>query len=156
MNVLEVENDIVDRLKDQITDADITIRSFPADPTEYIRRRKLSILVRYNGSTYELPAPNRAKEINQIRTASFIITILSNDVDPLTGFQGVYTFLQQVRQALTGYTPGTITGGSVLTALQKALVSMMYPTTDRFVREDSGEWEYEMIFNFTIEETKNQ
>lgn len=153
MNILDTENDIVSRLQAEITDNDITIRSFPADPSEHIRRRKLEILVRYNGSAYAEPEPNRAKEINQIRATSWIITVLSNDVNPLTGHQGVYTFLQQIRQALTGYTPGTTTGGAVETALKWA--SMMYPTQDRFVREDSGEWEYEMIFNFAIEETKD-
>lgn len=153
MNILDTENDIVARLKARITDSDITIEGYPADPTQYVRRRKLCILVRYNNSEYSEPEPNRAKEINQIRTTSFVITVLSNDVRPLTGYQGVYTFLQQVRQALTGYSPGTTSGGDVETALKWA--TMMYPVTDRFVREDSGEWEYEMIFNFKIEETKD-
>lgn len=148
MNILTIENDIVAKLQAEITTSGVTIESFPRDPqSKYpLYAKTAAILVRYQGSSYEEPVPNVKKTIVQNRSADWAITVLAKG---LTGHTGVYTYLQQVRQALTGYTVGTTNEATI------AYSSVMYPVRDAFVSEDAGTWEYEMIFRHQLEEVNS-
>lgn len=148
MNILTIENDIVAKLQADITANTIVISSFPADPEDYILKRQSSILVRYGGSQYSEPTPNRARKIQQNRTVFWNITVMIINVDPLTGHQGIYTYLNQIRQSLTEYTVGTQSGSAI------ALSQMMRPVSDAFVSNEGALWIYEMVFNHILEEAK--
>jgi len=153
MNLLTIEKDLVARLAAQINS--IEIRSFPDNPEQYFRtlRSNGAILVRYDSSDYEIPIVNKNETRIQQRTARWIIVIVYRGLvyhNNPSGDEGVYMRMQDVRQALTGYTPGTQSGSAISDS------TIMYPIRDQFLDNVGNLWFYEMTFEHALEETPNR
>jgi len=148
MDILSAEQDLETKLETDISN--INIESYPDDPAVYnCMGPNGAILIRYSGSVYdemELQAI-RGKVISQVRTVEWIITILYRNLKAHTNLtSGIYTYLEAVRESLTGYTINSLSEAGV-----------MYPARDGFVSRDPSKrlWEYEIIFRHTIPETKD-
>lgn len=122
-----VENAIVDRLKANISD--LKIEGFPEKPSEYrLMHSKGAILVHYQGSKYS--SLKSTDPVVQERTLTFGITVV---VRRLRKQSGAYAYIEAVRQALTGYKiPGC---------------TKMYPTSEEFISEHGGIWQYGLSFS---------
>lgn len=147
MDVLAAEQDLETKLKTDI--ANIKVESYPDDPDNYIcSASKGALLIRYTGSVYsemDLEAV-RGKVISQERTVEWIISILYRNLTSHTNLTaGIYTYLEAVRESLTGYTIDSIDEAGI-----------MYPVKDGFFARDKAKklWEYEIVFRHTIPETK--
>ena len=144
MDISAVEDDIVSRLTTAIANAAIDIRSWPDNPQDYqLLKPGGALLVRYSGSTYEPPEPNRQPKIVQPRAVEWLIAIVQKSLKPFKAHQGVYTLIDSVRVALTGYT---------ITGLSDA--SVMHPTGDGFLSEAAGTWIYNAFYTFSIPEAE--
>lgn len=148
MNLLDVETDIIAKLQNDISG--IEIRSYPPNAAEFKLLHPLgSILVRYDNSDYSIPIPNSKKTITQDRTARWPITIIYKGLiahNASNETEGLYVRLKQVRECLTGYTPGTQSGSVI------AESTVMYPVSDRFLDEDEGKWYHEIVFEHMVPE----
>jgi hypothetical protein len=140
MNIETVEDDIITKLGDI---SNVKIQSWPENPEQFNHLHPNgSILVRYNGSSYENPPePNNQKFLTQTRTYQWIITAIQRSLKLKDGHQGVYALIESIRSTLSGYT---------ITSMSDA--SVMWPIGDRFVSERGGIWIYEMVFAFTSPE----
>jgi len=145
MNLTTVENAIITQLGTVITD--MKIAAWPADVRDYLLSHPNgAILVHYLGSTYAEPEPNNQPKIVHDRLSEWSIYIskkVLKQID-LNPHQDVYTSIENVRTALTGYTIATLSDASV-----------MWPTRDRLVYEEKGFWIYEMIFVFSYPEAES-
>jgi len=140
MNLITVEDAIVARLVSQITT--VQIQSWPDNPADYqLTHPNGAILVRYDGSEYVEPEANDQKKLIQDRRLNWSITILQLSLKDSKGHQGVYTLIESVRTALTGYTVSGFPDASV-----------MFPTADTFTQEIAGTWIYSINFAFTYPE----
>jgi len=154
MNLLTIEKDIITRLENQLT-TDTQVRSFPQDPARFFRalRQNGAILVRYEASDYGPLITNKNETRVQRRTARWIFEIVyRNPVghNATSGTAGVYKLMQEVRQALTGYTPGTASSVPITDS------TVMYPVRDNFEDHVNDLWFYSMTFEHTLEETPNR
>ncbi len=147
MDILSAEQDLVTHLKSDISN--IKIEAYPDHPDVYnCTGPNGAILVRYPGSVYgemDLEAV-RGKVASQVRTAEWIITILYRNLRAHTNLTaGVYTYIEAVRESLTGYTIDSL-----------AEAGVMYPISDGFIDRDPKKklWQYEFIFRHTLPETK--
>jgi len=148
MDILAAEQNLKTKLEGAISG--IRIEAFPDDPKEYeLLHKEGAILIRYDRSVYEgVPQekPLREKKISQERRARWIFTIFYRNLFSHTkSTEGVYTYLENIREALTGY---TIEGQA------HTNISMMYPISDGFVDYDEGVWEYEIVFEHTYPEVE--
>jgi hypothetical protein len=122
MNIKDVEDAIINKLKADITD--LQIEGFPEDYDQYqFLHPKGAILVAYSGSDYTKSAV--LDRVSQIQTLHFDILLISRGLRTHTG---AYTYLDQIRASLTGYQP---TG-----------LSKVYPTKEEFVDQETGIWRY--------------
>jgi len=144
MDILAAEQDLEAKLGADITT--LKIDSFPDDIDLYkLTHPKGAILIRYNSSSYSTPEPNSTKVVDQIRTLEWIITILYRNLMGHTKqSSGIYTYIENVRDSLTGYT---------INALVEA--GIMIPIKDEFVNHEGGIWQYDYYFQHTIPEVKN-
>jgi len=134
MNLETFEDAIISRLKDQISN--IQIESFPQDPIEYqLTHAKGAVLVRYNNSDYTEPEPNEEGIAVTPRRLNWTINIAQRGLRYQDAHQGIYSILEQIRVALTGYTP---------TGFQDS--SILWPTGDAFLFEEDGIWWYYINF----------
>ncbi len=152
MDLLAVENDIVAKLKADITG--LQIEAFPEDPEQFFRNLHGigAILVRYDSSDYEIPKANRKQVITQTRTARWAIWVIYRGLithDLTDSSEGLYTRLDAVKNSLTGYTIGTQSSAAVANA------SVMYPIRDQFVDENDGLWYHEIVFEHTTPEVES-
>lgn len=96
-----IESAIVGRLESQITD--LTIKAFPSRPEEFKKLpvgHKGIVLVAYSGSS--LGAPTNMDVLIQERVLEFSITLQIRD---LRGHDGAYDYLDDIRAALSGWSP---------------------------------------------------
>lgn len=146
MNILTAEQAIVTKLAADITT--VRVESYPDNPTKYQMLHPIgALLVQYVGSSYnELEEEAiRGKRVNQIRVLEWRIVLLYRNLHGHTGLtSGIYTYLEAVRESLTGF---TITGFTH--------AGVMYPVSDGIVGRDEklNLWEYEVIFNHTYPES---
>ncbi len=130
MNLKEVEQAIIERLKSQITD--IPVEAFPERPSEYrLRHASGVLLVVYRGSKYS--ESQSAGLAVQARTQEWDIVIISRN---LRSHSSAYDLLDQVRAALSGFRP-------VSTA------EVMVPVREAFINEVNGIWQYGITFTFS-------
>lgn len=96
-----IESAIVGRLESQITD--LTIRAFPSRPEDFKKLpvgNKGIVLVAYSGSS--LSDPTNMDALIQERVLEFSITLQIRD---LRGHDGAYDYLDDIRAALSGWSP---------------------------------------------------
>lgn len=142
MDLSAVEDDIISRLLSEISTNTPKIRSFPTNPKEFqLLHPKGAILVRYNGSTSEVPDPNNQAKAVQTTVCSWVVNIVTKSLKKEKGHQGTYALIESVREALVGYT---------ITGLPDA--SIMYHVNDGFEDETAGTWIYRMAFAFNYDE----
>ena len=148
MDILAAEQDLETKLESDISN--IAVEAYPDDPDNYNCMGPTgAILIRYNGSVFtdmESEAM-RGKVVSQERTVEWIITILYRNLKAHTNLSaGIYTYLEAVRNSLTGYTIDSI-----------AEAGVMYPVNDKLNGRDPVKklWEHEIVFRHTIPETKD-
>lgn len=130
MNIKDIEDKIIERLKEEIPE--VLIRPFPDKPSEFILLHPLgAILIHYQGANYS--TTQSLGFVNQIKTAEFSITIVTRN---LRSNEGAYELLDTVRLALTGY---EIEGCSELT-----------PIKENFISETKGIWQYAINFSLSV------
>jgi hypothetical protein len=129
MNIRQIENSIIDKLK--TTFPEILIQGFPDKPSEFILIHPIgALLVHYQGSSYS--SSNSFSVISQENKKEFAITIVTRN---LRGNQGAYEYLESVKSILTGF--------------QIEECSELMPTKDYFISENSGIWQYGINFTLT-------
>ena len=129
MNIEEIENQIVERLKSKITD--LYIASFPDKPQEYtFTHPKGAILVHYQGGSYG--NSQSVDVIFQQKKMEFALTLITRY---LKTNDGSYSLLEKVKQVLTGF---KIDG-----------CTKMFPTKEGFLTENNGIWQYTINFELT-------
>ena len=142
MNLSAVENDIIARLTAQITVNAPKIQSWPNNPKTFqLLHPKGAVLVRYAGSTYEAPTPNRQAKAVQNRTSQWAINVITKSLKKTKGHQGAYGLLEEIRTALVGYTPASLSDASIMSHV-----------SDGFEEEEAGTWIYSTTFEFTLPE----
>lgn len=140
MNLLAALDDIVTKLTTDISG--VNIESFPQDPVRYYRNlhRTGAILVAYDGSEFEPPDANRKRDLEQMRTIDWKITIVHRD---LIEEDGIYANVENVRESLSGYTVNSLVESTVLR-----------PIRDGSLGRDGSNWFHEMIFRHEIPEVE--
>lgn len=95
-----IETAIVNRLKAQVTD--LPTYAFPDKPEDFKKLpfSKGLILVSYSGSSFS--EPTNLDALIQERMLEFTLTLQIKD---LRSHEGAYTYLEQIRAALSGYSP---------------------------------------------------
>ena len=138
MSINEIENQIIEKIKNQIQD--LHIQGFPEKPSEFrLTHPKGAILVHYQGGNY-----SESKSLGcliQDKKLEFSVTVVTKN---LRSNEGAYIYLDKVREILTGYRPDNC--------------SKMQPIKEDFLSEDNGIWQYSINFILTtptIEETED-
>ena len=130
MNLKDIEQAIIDRLKSRITD--VPVEAFPERPSEYrLRHASGVLLVVYRGSKYT--ESQSAGVAVQARKQEWDVIIVSRN---LRSHQNAYDLLDKVRAALSGYQV-------VPTA------EIMAPIREQFINESNGIWQYGITFTFS-------
>lgn len=130
MNINNIENSIIERLKAKIPE--LHIEGFPEKPAEFkLVHPKGAILVHYQGGIYS--DQKALAVIVQEKKYEFSITVVMRH---LRTHEGAYGYLDRVRNILTGFKPE---GGS-----------KMIPVKDEFIGEDNGIWQYSINFTTVI------
>ena len=136
VHIEDIEEEIVDKLKADILN--IHVQSFPDNASKFQNIHvNGSLLVRYLGSSYSEPEANSRSVLVQGRTHEWEITIIDKSLKLKDAHQGVYNRIEQVRNALSGYTVPSLPDATIL-----------YPIRDGFVNSQAGMWQYEIIFSF--------
>lgn len=134
MNIREIENSIIERLKTEFPE--VLVQGFPDKPSEFILLHSIgALLVHYQGSNYTNSESLGC--IVQDNKKEFSITIVTRN---LRANQGAYEYLDKVKVVLTGF--------------QIDECSKLMPTKDFFISENSGIWQYGV--NFTLTTTNIQ
>lgn len=129
MNIEEIENQIVERLKNKITG--LHIEAFPDKPQEFkFTHPKGVILVHYQGAHYG--NIRSVDVVFQKKKMEFALTIVTRN---LRTHSGAYSILEQAKSALTGF---IIDGCSKLQAVKEG-----------FLTENNGIWQYTINFELT-------
>ncbi len=126
MDIKDIEQAIVDRLKEKINT--LKIEGFPEKPEEYVLTHSRGvILVQFFGSDFSNPIT--PDDIIQIEDDEFAMCI---SVKGLRTHTGAYGYIELVRKALTGF---IITG-----------CKPMRPRRIKFGGEEGGIWTYIFVF----------
>lgn len=127
MNIREIENSIIEKLKSEFPD--VPVEGFPDKPQEFILLHPIGeLLVHYQGSNYT--NSNSLGCISQDNNKEFSITIVTRN---LRSNIGAYEFLDRVKKVLTGFRP--------------VGCNPMIPLKDFFISENSGIWQYAINFS---------
>ena len=130
MNIREIENSIIEKLKS--TFPEVLVQGFPDKPSEFILLHSIgALLVHYQGSNYT--NSNILGYISQENKKDFSITIVTRN---LRENQGSYEYLDKVKSTLTGF--------------QIDECSRLMPSKDFFISENKGIWQYGINFTLTI------
>lgn len=134
MNIRQIENSIIDKLKTDFPE--VLVEGFPDKPSEFILLHSIgALLVHYQGSNYT--NSESLGYIVQDNKKEFSITIVTRN---LRANQGAYEYLDKVKAALT--------------AFQVDECTKLMPTKDFFISENGGIWQYGI--NFTLTTTNIQ
>ena len=99
MNINTIENDIIARLRDNISER--KIEGFPDKPDEYrLIHPRGAVLVRFNGANYNKPLETNS--IQQEVNLNFSLTLI---IKGLRDKNGAYTYIDSINSALTGFAP---------------------------------------------------
>lgn len=129
MNIREIENSIIERLKTVFPE--VLVEGFPDKPSEFILLHPIgALLVHYQGSNYTNSEALGC--IVQDNKKEFAITVVTRN---LRFNQGAYEYIDNVKSALTGFQPDEC--------------SKLIPTKDYFISENSGIWQYGVNFSLT-------
>jgi len=134
MNISDIENQIISRLKSKIKD--VQVQGFPEKPSEFRLIHPIgALLVHYQGASYS--EPKSLGCIVQISKLEFSITIVMKNLRSIQdgSYQGAYGYIDMVKQVLTGY---KIDG-----------CTKIYPVKEDFLGEDNGIWQYGINFVLT-------
>lgn len=130
MNITNIENKIIEKLKSKLTD--LLIDAFPEKPQDFVfTHPKGAVLVHYQGGSYG--NIQSTDIIFQDKKMEYAITIVTRSLR--TKNSGAYSLLEQVKSILTGF---RIDG-----------CSKMHPTKEGFLTENNGIWQYTINFEFT-------
>ena len=130
MNIEEIENKIVEKLKGKLTD--LLVDSFPEKPQDFVfTHPKGAVLVHYQGGI--CGNIECVGAVFQNKKMEFAITIVTRSLR--TKNSGAYAILEQVKSILTGF---RIDG-----------CSKMHPTKEGFLSEANGIWQYTINLEFT-------
>lgn len=141
MDFLTLEAELVAELKDKLG-ALVHVQSWPDNPEAFeFTQPNGAVLVRFNSDTYSAPVPNRAGKIIQDRTAEWSIVALHRN---LTRHEGVYTLLEAIRTAITGFTFPSAPDSTVL-----------FPIKGGFIGRAPGKWIYQLVFGQTMPEVES-
>ena len=128
MNIRDIENSIIDKLKN--TFPEVITEGFPDKPSEFILLHPIgALLIHYQGSNY-----NNTESlgfINQENKKEFAITIVTRNLRANTG---AYEYIDRLRNTLSGFKIDECTS--------------LIPTKDYFISENNGIWQYGI--NFTL------
>jgi len=129
MNIREIENSIIDKLKESFKD--FLVQGFPEKPSEFTLLHPIgAILVHYRGGNYS--STNALDIIFQDKKMEFAITLVTRN---LRSNNGTYETLENLKRCLCGY---NLTGCSKLT-----------PAKESFISETNGIWQYELSFTLS-------
>lgn len=138
MNLDDVQDAIVERLKAWPAFVDTNVDHFPDVPARYaFGAAGEELLVGYEGSQYA--GADAIVPVSQQRTVDFVVTVISRS---LRGPSGVMQMIEDTRAALFGWKPITA-GGATLGFTPMVL------TKDQFIGEDEGIWRYAIYFQST-------
>lgn len=140
MDSLTLETELVAKLKETL-EAGIHVQAWPDNPESFdFTQPNGAVLVRYDSDTFSAPVANRAGKIIQERTAQWAVVILHRN---LSKHDGIYTLLESVRLALTGFTFPSEPESTVL-----------YPIKSAFIGRQPGKWIYQIVFGQTHPEVE--
>lgn len=126
MGIKDIENGIINKLKQDITD--LEVRSFPDNTSDYhLKHPKGSVLVHYNSAKFN---KSLFKEVI-IQECALIFDVISINRN-LRDNNGSYETLERIRNSLTGFK---------LDSCEK-----IYPIEENFITEDNGIWQYGVRF----------
>ena len=129
MNIRDIENSIIERLKTSFPE--VLVQGFPDKPVEFILLHPIgALLVHYQGSNYT--STNALGFISQDNKKEFSITVVTRN---LRFNAGAYEYIDKVKAVLTGFEPD---GCSKLSA-----------SKDFFISENGGIWQYGINFVLT-------
>lgn len=129
MHIAEVENLIIEKIKENIPE--LHVEGFPDKPSEFrLTHPKGAILVHYQGGNYS--EPKSLGYIVQDKKLEFSVTVVTRN---LRTHEGAYSYLDRVREILTGYRPKNC--------------SKMQPSKENFLIETAGIWQYSINFTLT-------
>lgn len=135
MNIREIENSIIEKLK--ITFPEVLVQGFPDKPSEFILLHPIgALLVHYQGSNYT--NSQSLGFVVQDNKKEFSVTVVTRN---LRFNQGAYEYIDSVKSVLTGFQPDEC--------------SQLMPTKDFFISENSGIWQYGVNFTLTTTNIQN-
>ena len=146
MDMLSAEQAIEAKLTADIPG--VTVEAYPDSPEDYkFLGPNAALLVQYMGSQYGNPDLEavRGKRVNQERLLEWRVVILYRNLKAHTlTASGIYTYIEAVRNSLSGYTVAGLTDAG-----------LMFPVSDGFLsRTDNMLWEYEIVFRHTYPESE--
>ena len=128
MNIREIENSIIDKLKS--TFPEVLVLGFPDKPSEFVLIHPVgALLVHYQGSNYT--NTQALSFVTQENTKEFSITVITRN---LRNNNGAYEYIDKVKATLSGFAINECTS--------------LLPTKDYFISENAGIWQYGI--NFTL------
>lgn len=131
MNIREIENSIIEKLKNEFPE--VKVEGFPDKPSEFILLHPIgALLVHYQGSNYT--SSQALSFITQENKKEFSITIITRN---LRSNNGAYEYLDRVKSVLTGFKIDEC--------------SQLMPIKDNFISENSGIWQYAINFTLTTQ-----
>lgn len=140
MDFLNLETELVAELKNKLG-VSVHVQSWPDNPEAFeFTQPNGAVLVRFNADSYSAPVANRAGKIIQDRTAEWSIVALHRN---LFKHEGVYTLLESIRKAVTGFTFPSAPESTVL-----------FPIKGGFIGRAPGKWIYQLVFGHTTPEVE--
>lgn len=135
MNIREIENSIIEKLKSSFSE--LLIQGFPDKPAEFILLHPIgALLIHYQGSNYT--STNALNFITQENKKEFSITVVTRN---LRSNKGAYEFIDGIKSVLTGFSPDGC--------------SKLSPSKDFFISEKGGIWQYGVNFTLTTTNVQN-
>ena len=120
-----LESSVLEQLRSAISSTDLAIEPYPEKPSEYqLLHPKGALLVFVQGSRYGKHSNGTA-----LRSTRFVVTLLLRNFKQ---HQAAYDWIDAVQLLLFGFIPD---GWQPIESV-----------SDQFVSEDSGVWQYDLIF----------
>jgi hypothetical protein len=124
-------DDVLNELSANITE--LKVEAFPENPSNYrLIHPKGAILVSYVGSNFR--DMQGFELVQQIESLDISLTLI---IKGLRDKDGAYTYIDEIKEVLTGYSPTGCT--------------MMFPLKIDFIGQTNGEWQYLLDFRTTKE-----
>ena len=144
MDFNDFEDKLLVELQANITG--IEIRSYPDDFDRYISQLTHpggAILIAFQGGTWDTPEGNNQSVLVQTGVFNWQFTVLVQSLKRLKNDTAMYDRLEEIRQALSGFTPAGFNDSSVL-----------YPVDVGFLDRVYGWYAYQITMAHTIEESE--